>query len=123
MTPSSDASKDAAEDTINDASNDASNGGTTWQRDPSLPFQAMEEEVIVVDPGTRQVHLLNATAARIWTLLLRAHSLGELVAALEEEFEATPDELRAEVQALLAEMTEKHLLAPHPGFGSTSARP
>jgi PqqD family protein of HPr-rel-A system len=89
-----------------------------WRRDPALPFQAMDEEIIVVDPGTRQVHLLNATAARIWTLLASAQSLPALVATLEEEFEAPAPELRTEIEAFLAEMSEKRLCAPQPAAPS-----
>jgi hypothetical protein len=93
-----------------------------WRRDCNLPFQAMDDEIIVVDPATRQVHLLNATAASIWTLLQNAHSLPALVTALEQEFDAAPGELRAEVVSFLSEMTEKRLcsiLGPPP----SGARP
>jgi hypothetical protein len=83
-----------------------------WQRDPALPFQAMDEEIIVVDPATRQVHLLNATAARIWTLLGTAQSLPTLMTALEAEFEASPSELREEIEGFLTEMNDKRLCAP-----------
>jgi len=41
----------------------------TLRRDPTLPFQRMDEDAIVVDTRTREVHLLNETAARIWELL------------------------------------------------------
>jgi PqqD family protein of HPr-rel-A system len=85
---------------------------SVWQRVPALPFQEMGDELIVVDPTTRQVHLLNATAARIWTLLADAQPLPALVAALEEEFEAPSAALRAEVEAFLTEMSDKRLCAP-----------
>ena len=88
-----------------------------WRRDSNLPFQTMDDEIIVVDPATRQVHLLNTTAASIWTLLQTAHSLPALVTALEQEFDAAPGELRAEVVSFLNEMSDKRLcsaLAPPP---------
>ena len=87
---------------------------SVWQRDPALPFQAMDDEIVVVDPGTRQVHLLNATAARVWMLLGTARSLPALLAALEMEFEGAPAELRTEVEALLGEMRDKRLCAARP---------
>jgi PqqD family protein of HPr-rel-A system len=83
-----------------------------WQRDPALPFQAMDDEIIVVDPATRQVHLLNATAARIWTLLATASSLPALIASLEDEFDASGPALRQEVEEFLAELRDKKLCAP-----------
>ena len=41
----------------------------------SLPFQKMNEETLVVDPKTREVHLLNATASRVWELLARPQTV------------------------------------------------
>jgi hypothetical protein len=83
-----------------------------WQRVPALPFQEMDDELIVVDPATRQVHLLNATAARIWALLADAQRLPVLVETLAAEFEAPAADLRLEVESFLTEMSEKRLCAP-----------
>ena len=90
----------------------------TWRRDSALPFQVLEEEVIVVDPKTREVHLLNETAARIWTLLVTAQSVADLVAALEQEYQADADELRAEVEAFVSDMSRKGLCAAVEGTGT-----
>ena len=68
-----------------------------WRRDAELPFQQLDEETIVVDPRSREVHLLNETAARIWELLAAPRSLDELVATLGDEYDADEDELRAAV--------------------------
>jgi PqqD family protein of HPr-rel-A system len=89
----------------------------TYKRDPGLPFQTLEEETIVVDPKTREVHLLNDTAARVWELLASAQSVDELAAALGEEYDAPADELRASVEELLHGLRDKGLLA-----GSAEAR-
>ncbi|HEY6477862.1 MAG TPA: HPr-rel-A system PqqD family peptide chaperone [Polyangia bacterium] len=89
----------------------------TYKRDPGLPFQTLEEETIVVDPKTREVHLLNDTAARVWELLASAQSVDALTAALGEEYDAPADELRAGVEELLHGLRDKGLLA-----GSGEAR-
>jgi PqqD family protein of HPr-rel-A system len=86
----------------------------TYKRDPGLPFQTLEEETIVVDPKTREVHLLNDTAARVWELLASAQSVDELAAALGEEYDAPADELRASVEELLHGLRDKGLLAGSP---------
>jgi PqqD family protein of HPr-rel-A system len=84
---------------------------TSWRRDPALPFQRMDEEAIVVDPRSREVHLLNETAARIWELLATASSIDDLVATLADEYEgASMDALRAEVEAFVGELGGKGLL-------------
>ena len=82
-------------------------------RDPALPFQRLDEEAIVVDPRTREVHLLNETGARIWELLEEASTVDELVEALSDEYEGmAPEALRLEVEAFLADLGRKGLLAP-----------
>jgi len=92
-----------------------SNGSnqTSWLRDATLPFQRMDEEAIVVDPRTREVHLFNETGARIWELLETASSVDELCAALAEEYEGAPPEaLRGEVESFVSELGGKGLLKP-----------
>ncbi len=85
-----------------------------FRRVSSLPFQKLNEEVLVVDPKTREVHLLNVTATRIWDLLETPRTHDELLAALTEEFDATPETLRADVDALLSELGQKGLVGADP---------
>ena len=82
----------------------------TYKRDPGLPFQKLEEETIVVDPRTREVHLLNDTAARVWELLASSATLDELTETLAEEYDATPEAVREGVEELLAGLRDKGLL-------------
>lgn len=78
----------------------------------SLPFQKMNEETLVVDPKTREVHLLNATASRVWELLARPQTIGDLVGELGREFDAPPETLRADLVALVEELAGKGLIDP-----------
>ena len=89
----------------------------TFKRDPGLPFQKLDEETIVVDPRSREVHLLNETAARIWELLASPCSVDELVATLDEEYDAPVAELRSEIEELLGGFQDKGLVA---GSGQTA---
>jgi PqqD family protein of HPr-rel-A system len=86
----------------------------TFERDAGLPYQKLEEETIVVDPRSREVHLLNDTAARIWELLGSPRSLDELTATLAEEYEAPEGELRAGIEEVIAGFRDKGLLAGGP---------
>jgi PqqD family protein of HPr-rel-A system len=86
---------------------------TLWRRDPALPFQRMDEDTLVVDARTREVHLLNETAARIWDLLGEPSSAEDLARALADEYEgATPEDMRVEVEGFLADLGAKGLLLP-----------
>ncbi|MBC8133638.1 MAG: HPr-rel-A system PqqD family peptide chaperone [Deltaproteobacteria bacterium] len=99
------------------------------RRVSSLPFQKLDNEVLVVDPRTREVHLLNATATRIWDLLQDPLTGDELVAALTEEFDAPAGALRADVETLLTELGSKGLvgadavLEPHLASDGTMGEP
>jgi PqqD family protein of HPr-rel-A system len=90
----------------------------TFKRDPELPYQKLDEETIVVDPRSREVHLLNETAARVWELLASPRSLDELAATLGEEYDAPAGELRAGVEEVIAGLRDKGLLA---GAGPAAA--
>jgi hypothetical protein len=96
-------------------------GGTGgWRRDSALPFQRMEEDAIVINPRTREVHLFNETGARIWELLETPRSVDDLVRALADEYEgATAEGLRREVEAFVADLGGKGLL----GAASAKAAP
>ena len=83
---------------------------TVLRRVSSLPFQKMNDEVLVVDPRTREVHLLNVTATRIWDLLETPRTAGEIALVLAEEFDAPAEVLRADVEASLSELGAKGLV-------------
>lgn len=85
---------------------------TVMRRVSSLPFQKMNDEVLVVDPRTREVHLLNVTATRIWDLLETPRTTAEIVSALADEFDAAADVLRVDVEASLMELGAKGLVGP-----------
>jgi PqqD family protein of HPr-rel-A system len=70
----------------------------------------MNDEVLVVDPRTREVHLLNVTATRIWDLLEAPRTSDEIATALAEEFDAPAEVLRADVAASIAELSAKGLV-------------
>jgi PqqD family protein of HPr-rel-A system len=86
----------------------------TFARDAGLPFQKLDEETIVVDPRSREVHLLNETAARVWELLESPASVDQLAAALGQEYDAPAAELRDAVHELLGALRDKGLLAVSP---------
>jgi hypothetical protein len=82
----------------------------TFRRVSSLPYQKLNDEVLVVDPRTREVHLLNVTATRVWDLLETPQTSEQLLALLSEEFDAPADALRADVESLLGDLGAKGLV-------------
>lgn len=86
-------------------------GAVKLRRANALPFQKLNEEVLVVNPKTREVHLLNPTATRIWELLENENTAAELIASLTAEYDADRAQVGEDVDALLAELAAKGLIA------------
>jgi len=80
------------------------------KRIASLPFQKLNEETLVVDPKTREVHLLNATATRVWELLESPQTVNDLLELLGKEFDAPEETLRVDLATLLADLGSKGLI-------------
>ena len=81
-----------------------------WRRASALPFQRLDEEVLVVDPRTRSVHLLNPTATRVWELLQTTTTQSRLIEVLCAEFEAPADAIRRDLEQLLVDLSAKGLI-------------
>jgi PqqD family protein of HPr-rel-A system len=81
------------------------------RRAEGLPHQKIDDQTLVVVPRKKEVHLLNPTATRVWELLERETTVDELVKALTEEYDVDAGTARRDVEAALAEMKQKGLLA------------
>ena len=57
------------------------------------------------------VRLLNQTATRIWELADGSRSVDEIASALTQEYEIDFQQARQSVTRLLAELSEKNLIA------------
>lgn len=80
------------------------------RRASALPFQKLNDEILVVNPGTREVHLLNPTATRIWELLESDRTAADLVTSLLAEYDADKAQVGKDVDALLTDLTTKGLI-------------
>jgi hypothetical protein len=85
-----------------------------FERVAELPFSKLEEQILVVVSKTREVHLLNESAARIWELLEKSTTLGALMEALGEEYDLDPAAGEAEVESVVTEMMGKGLVRSVP---------
>jgi hypothetical protein len=81
-----------------------------YRRADDLPFRTLGEETVVVNTRTREVHVLNGTGSRIWTLLSPARSVSDLVQALDGEFDLEAEEAAGEVTAFVEELVDKGLV-------------
>lgn len=63
--------------------------------------------VTQVGVDLQKVYLLNETAAAIWDLLQTPRSADDLIAALQQTYEAPEDTIRRGVEAVLDDLTSR----------------
>jgi len=81
------------------------------KRKPDFAMQNVGGEYLLVPLGAQVMDMngiitLNATAACVWEALAEERSLDDLVAAVLERFDATPEQARADVVAFVEQVTE-----------------
>jgi hypothetical protein len=93
---------------------DMESGGTSevYRRADELPFQELSHETVVVNPSTREVHVLNGTASRMWGLLMQEISLPEMVSTLTAgaAFDVEVAVISRDVSAFLADLVQKGIV-------------
>ena len=81
-----------------------------YRRDVRLPFQEVQGQAVVVVPARREMHEFDETATFLWTALAQERTVGNLVAALCDEFEVDQAVAEADVRAFLSSLEEKGLV-------------
>jgi hypothetical protein len=79
---------------------------TVVARRPSVHAVELDGEAVLLDEDNDRVHLLNATAALVWSGLDGAATVGQLGADLGRHFGVDPEEILSEVVPVL-----KHFVA------------
>ncbi len=71
----------------------------------------MDNELILSDPATGRIHILNKTSRLIWHLADGMHTVKEIEVKLKEQFSSVNDhEVRKDIESFIDELTEKELL-------------
>jgi len=65
---------------------------------------ALDDETIVMDIDSADFFSLNATAGAVWRLIDGTRDRDAIVAALAAEFAASPEEIGADVDALIGQL-------------------
>ena len=81
-----------------------------YQRDLRLPSQEIQGRAVVVVPARRELHELDETATFLWAQLARPRTVGDLAAALCEEFEVDVEAAAGDVRGFLKDLEGKGLL-------------
>lgn len=72
-----------------------------------------EGAVVLLHPRSGEYYSLDEVGGAVWGLCDGAHSVREMVAILEREYDAPPATIEADVLALLADLADERLVVGH----------
>jgi hypothetical protein len=78
--------------------------------DPDVAFQRVGDDLVLVHLKTNEIFALNTTAARFWELLTEHTAREHVEAVLLAEFDVSPEQLRTEIDGLLAELSRQKMI-------------
>lgn len=81
-------------------------------------FRRLFDEGVTLVAETSSVNVLNEPACRFLELVDGTRTVGEILAVLEGEYDATPEEIRGDVTAFLDEAVDAKLI----DLGAAKAR-
>ncbi len=83
-----------------------------YRRSADVDTSAVGERVIVFERASKSAIVLNPTGACLWKLLEVPRSSAQLSAALQEQFPAAaPEQISADVEHYLSELSDQKLVA------------
>ena len=83
---------------------------TPIQRDLNQSFSRIDDEVVMLSLSMGEYYTLNPVASRIWELLEKKTTPGEIIVNLQEEFEVEPEQCSEETYQCLSEFKNKGLI-------------
>ena len=77
---------------------------------PSVIYRDLAGEVVLLNLQSGVYYGLDAVGARVWQLLMESRGIDDLCATLLDEYDVDAETLRADVERLVGELTEKGLV-------------
>jgi hypothetical protein len=84
--------------------------GQQYKPDPSVLTQRIDDGIILLNLNTNSFYKLNRTGSRFWELLCAGNAVPAIEQQILSEFDIEATELRNEIDALLADLSEKALV-------------
>ena len=85
---------------------------TVRLRSADLEWRTVDGEVILLDVRTSRYFAANRTAAALWPVLVKGATRDELAAQVAVRYDISAGQATADVDALVAQLTEQGLLEP-----------
>jgi hypothetical protein len=91
-------------------------------RDSAVIWRALGDELVLVRPTSGEIRVLNAVGAFIWGSIDGRLSIGELAAALGEEYAVSESEAQADAQEFIVQLQNEGWLTLQPNPQSPASR-
>jgi hypothetical protein len=73
-------------------------------------WRDLEDQVVILDVVSNQYFGLSGAGSAIWRSIAEHRSIDETVAQLQQEFDADPAQIRADLEALIKDLEGRGLL-------------
>jgi len=77
---------------------------------PSVIYRDLSGEVVLLNLQSGVYYGLDAVGSRVWQLLMESRGIDDVCATLLDEYDVSADRLRADVERLVGELTDKGLV-------------
>ncbi len=77
---------------------------------PDILFQELGSETVLLNLENEQYFELNEVGGRFWELLVEHGSTDAVLAQMEQEYDASPESLRADLNVLLNNLVKSGLV-------------
>jgi hypothetical protein len=80
---------------------------TVVVRTAGLLTAPVDDEIVILNPDRDNYVGLDAVGHAVWNLIEQPYEVAELCQKLSQDFDATPEQIAADVLPFLAEMTDE----------------
>ncbi|MBY0314999.1 MAG: PqqD family protein [Bdellovibrionales bacterium] len=81
-----------------------------YRRKEKLPWQRIDDQVIIIHPKNQKVHELNEVASFVWQKLDGQVQLSEIITTVFDEFEDVPTSVHMEIEQLMSDFQKEGLV-------------
>ena len=82
---------------------------------PSVIYRELAGEVVLLNLQSGVYYGLDQVGSRVWQLLMQSRGVDDVCAALLDEYDVSAETLRADVERLVGELSDKGLVIVEAG--------
>ncbi len=80
------------------------------QRNNELMAAPVDDDIVFLNPATNNYVALDAIGRRIWSLLERPQTIGELTTAVQREFSGDPETISDDIRDFVDELASEGMI-------------